>query len=101
MKLTVSYNEAANQVADKFNVPAECVVIEGVTPNRSNLLAPDGTSMFVDSESVKESLAAMLSEIRRVTPLGMWTNKIALIKAVRNLTGMGPTDAKNFVEKYV
>ncbi len=92
MNLSVSLLEAKQFVADRHNIHVDSVTID------AGYVAP---SSYVPTEDAKRrAIHDLIDEASRVPNAehGVYRNKIAMIKAVRTLTGWGLKDSKDAVE---
>lgn len=86
MKLVLSQSEVHDIVAERYNIRVDQVEIEGLHP------APSVPN--IENVEVRKALTVLVAEgANRYSP-----NKIALIKAIRTLTGCGLKEGKDFLE---
>ena len=87
MKLVLSQSEVHDIVAERYNIRVDQVEIQGLHP------APSVPN--IDNVEVRKALIALavLDGANRYSP-----NRIALIKAIRTLTGCSLKEGKDFLE---
>lgn len=84
MKLVLSQSEVHDIVAERYNIRVDQVEIQGLHP------APSLPN--IENAEVRKALIVLATE-DRYSP-----NRIALIKAIRTLTGCGLKEGKDFLE---
>ena len=89
MKLVLSQSEVHDIVAERYNIRVDQVEIQGLHP------APSVPN--IDNVEVRKALIVLATEGGEIQ---RWRspNKIALIKAIRTLTGCGLKEGKDFLE---
>lgn len=111
MKITLSFSEAKSLVVSALNrdlptnLPAigpEDISINPIgesvitLPNQGSILLSDGRT--VGEQEIKSALDTLIRQAAfPATPTG-YRNKIAMIKAVRTLSGLGLKESKDLVE---
>jgi ribosomal protein L7/L12 len=86
MKITVTISDVKSLIASNHNVSPDQV--EVVTANEAY-----GIPTVSNAKALEELIAAFRK--------GDFPNKILLIKHTRQLTGLGLSEAKTLVERYV
>lgn len=102
MKITYTLAELRYMLADKHNAqPAEIVIEAPVAPT----LASAAPQYPLPGHDVANQLEIIMTEAKKYHApdrgFANFVNKIAMIKAVRTLTGYGLKEAKDLVEKVM